>query len=103
MATFLPARSFTEEIAEPSRATSASLSPATSSTQVTSYGMFSGAERPRATGLEPIAARSTDPATNAVLMLAPESNLVHLTSYPGSAFSSQPFSLTIRSPLGNAW
>lgn len=103
MATFLPTRSFTEETLEPLRATSASFSPATSSTQVTWYGMFSGSERPRATGLEPMAARSTEPATKAVLMLAPESNLVHLTLYSGSAFSSQPFSLTIRSPLGKAW
>lgn len=103
MATLRPARSPTSFTPAPSRATSASLSPATSSTQVTRYGMFSGSDRPRATGLEPIAARSTEPATKAVLMLAPESNLIHLIVWSGRAFSSRPFSFTIRSPLGKAW
>ena len=62
----------------PLRATSASLSPATSRTNATWYGMFSGADRPRATGLDPIAPKSSSLATNAVLTSAPESNLVHL-------------------------
>ena len=78
MATFLPRSPATSVMPLPLRATSASLSPATSRTKATWYGMFSGADRPRATGLDPIAAMSTLRATNAVLMLAPESNLVQV-------------------------
>lgn len=80
MATFLPRSEATSVTPLPLRATSASLSPATSSTKATWYAMFSGADSPRATGLDPIAAMSTLLATNAVLMLAPESNLVQVIS-----------------------
>ena len=40
--------------------------------------MFSGADSPRATGLDPIAPKSIWLAMYAVLMSAPESNFVHL-------------------------
>ncbi len=62
----------------PLRATRASLSPATSRTNATLYGMFSGADNPRATGLEPSAPKSSSLAMNAVFTSAPESNLVQL-------------------------
>ena len=78
MPTRLPFRSAMVLTPLPLRATSASLSPATSSTNATLYGMFSGADRPRATGLEPSAPKSSSLAMNAVLMSAPESNLIHL-------------------------
>ncbi|CPW53705.1 Uncharacterised protein [Mycobacteroides abscessus] len=84
-------------------ATSASLSPATSRTKATRYGMFSGAESPRAKGLEPSAPKSSSRAMKAVLMSAPESNRVHLMLYSGNAVSSQRFCLTTRSPLGKFW
>jgi hypothetical protein len=59
------------------RVINASLSPATSRMNAAWYRMFSGADRPRATGLEPMAPKSSSTATKAVLMSAPESNFVH--------------------------
>ncbi|SIJ87961.1 Uncharacterised protein [Mycobacteroides abscessus subsp. abscessus] len=70
-------------------ATSASLSPATSSTKATRYGMFRGAESPRAKGLDPSAPKSSSRAMKAVLMSAPESNRVHLM-FAGEVLVSDP-------------
>ena len=43
------------------------------------------------------------PAMMAVLTSAPESNLTHVIFVSGSASSSQPWSFTMRSPLGMSW
>lgn len=101
MATFFPTRSFTEPI--PGLATSASLSPIRSWIHTTLYGMFSGADRPLVTGLDPARPRSTDPAMTAVLTSPPDSNFTHFTSTSGSACSSSFWFFTTRSALGIAW
>ena len=65
--------------------------------------MLIGSLRPAATGLLPMVPMSMLPAMKAVLTSAPESNLTHVILVSGSASSSQPWSLTTRSPLGMSW
>ncbi|GAA0850990.1 hypothetical protein GCM10009525_76130 [Streptosporangium amethystogenes subsp. fukuiense] len=100
-ATRLPARPLTS--VTPPRATSASLSPITSKIHGTRYGMSSGADRPRVTGLLPASPMSSEPAIMAVFTSPPESNLLQVILVFGSALSSHCWSLTIRSPLGMSW
>ena len=80
-----------------------SAAPMTSWIHGTLYGMFMGELRPAATGLLPARPMSMLPAMTAVLTSAPESNLTHVMVVSGRAASSQPWSFTMRSPLGMSW
>jgi len=98
-AIFLPFRSSTDAMS--SRTTSASASPITSKIHGTWNSM--PVDRPRDTGLDPARPMSIEFAATASITEPPESKIFHSISVSGKASSSQPFCLTIRSPLGIAW
>lgn len=78
MAIVFPLSPATSDIPASLRATRASFSPATSRTNATLYGIGELPEIPRANGLEPSAAMSSDLPRKAWLTLAPESNLIQV-------------------------
>ena len=84
-------------------AMSDSAAPMTSWIHCTLYGTFMGSLRPAAMGLLPRVPRSMLPPMMAVLTSEPESNLTQVILVFGSAFSSQPWFFTMRSPLGMSW
>ena len=88
--TFLPTRSSTLAMPEPSRATSASAEAMSSTIQTSS--MSTPWLTPAAIGLEPASAICTSPDAIAVITLAPESNCRYSTSQP---VTSENLSLAI--------
>src|SRR5690606_1379378 len=75
----------------------------TSWIQITCMSTLTGGEAALVAGLEPTRPRSTELDPNAWMTSPPEANWIHSMDAFGMHASSQPRSLTTRSPLGIGW